>query len=153
MALIQALLIAAAIYARVSTDGQEKAGTSLDTQVAECRRLAEREGYWVSDEHIFRDTISGVSSLRPGFNGLLAAVQKGEVKVVLIHDPDRLAREPLLLMSMCEQLREAGAVVPVRTWPVGRFPRRQTDDVYSGLGGGPGAHENRRAYDAGQKEP
>ena len=122
MEMLNALLIAAAIYARVSTDGQERDGTSLDTQVAECRAFAERQGYRVSDEHIWRDTIPGVASLRPGFSGLLAAVQRGEVEVVTILDPDRLARDPLLLMTMCEQLREAGAMVLFLHGPSGNSP-------------------------------
>ncbi len=47
------------IYARVGTPGQERVGTPLDTQVATLLVLAEREGYRVSEKHIYRDTVLG----------------------------------------------------------------------------------------------
>ena len=46
-----------AIYSRVSTDGQERDGTSLDTQERACREYAQAKG-WVAAESI-KDTASG----------------------------------------------------------------------------------------------
>ena len=38
------------IYSRVSTDAQEREGTSLDTQEAACAEYARREGWTVMAE-------------------------------------------------------------------------------------------------------
>jgi hypothetical protein len=47
----------AGIYRRVSTDKQEREGTSLDEQERLCRELAEREGYEVVE--VYTDGLSG----------------------------------------------------------------------------------------------
>ena len=61
----------AAIYARVSTAGQED-GTSLDTQVAACLELAHSMGYSVDDAYIWKDQGSGADPERPGMVNLRA---------------------------------------------------------------------------------
>ena len=55
----------AVIYSRVSTDAQERDGTSLDTQERACREYAQAKG-WVVAESI-KDTASGSNLDRPGF--------------------------------------------------------------------------------------
>ena len=52
------------IYSRVSTDAQERDGTSLDTQERACREYAQAKG-WVAAECI-KDTASGSNLDRPG---------------------------------------------------------------------------------------
>ena len=49
--------VRALIYSRVSTDAQERDGTSLDTQERACREYAQAKG-WVAAESI-KDTASG----------------------------------------------------------------------------------------------
>jgi len=49
-----------AIYCRVSSDKQEKDGTSLDTQRAACLEYCQKHGYQVTNE--FSETWSGVDS-------------------------------------------------------------------------------------------
>ena len=104
-------IVYAAIYVRVSSLAQESEGTSLATQTAVLLQLAEREGYTVSQKHIFSDTIPGESTLRPGFQQLLGAIEAREVSVVLILDPDRLGRGSFEVLSLCMRISEAGAVV------------------------------------------
>ena len=48
-----------AIYCRVSSELQEREGTSLETQEAACRRYAQEQGYTVTDHHVYRDVYSG----------------------------------------------------------------------------------------------
>ena len=54
-----------AIYARVSTPGQQEEGTSLETQVAGCKRLAEQRGFQIPSELIFQEQASGADRVRP----------------------------------------------------------------------------------------
>jgi site-specific DNA recombinase len=54
----------AAIYVRVSTDGQERDGTSLDSQERACHELASSAGWQVVACE--RDTASGYTLDRPG---------------------------------------------------------------------------------------
>src|SRR4051812_49023929 len=49
---------AAAIYVRVSTEGQED-GSSLTTQEQRCRAYAVEHGWSVDDAHVYRETYSG----------------------------------------------------------------------------------------------
>ena len=59
----------AVIYARYSSDAQREA--SIADQVRLCRELAERQGWQVAE--VYADhALSGASSLRPGYQRLLA---------------------------------------------------------------------------------
>ncbi len=55
----------AAIYARVSTPGQQEDGTSLETQVAACLESAQELGDSVSPEYILQEQASGSDTNRP----------------------------------------------------------------------------------------
>ena len=55
----------AAIYARVSTPGQQEDGTSLETQVAACLESAREQGDSVPPEYILQEQASGADSNRP----------------------------------------------------------------------------------------
>ena len=101
----------AGVYARVSTQAQEDDGTSLDTQVEGGVIGALKDGYQVVDESIWRDVASGVSTVRPGLTKMMEAIERGEVELVYIYDPDRLAREALLVLNLCEQVEAAGGAV------------------------------------------
>ena len=101
----------AGVYARVSTRAQEDDGTSLDTQVEGCVAGALRDGYSVADEHIWRDTASGISTARRGLTGAMEAIERGDIELVYIYDPDRLARNALLLLNLCEQVESIGGMV------------------------------------------
>ena len=56
--------VRALVYSRVSTDAQERDGTSLDTQESACVEYAESNG-WMVVERI-RDTASGFTLDRQG---------------------------------------------------------------------------------------
>lgn len=105
------LLPRAGVYARVSTGAQEEEGTSLDTQVIACVVAALQHGYQVDEQHIWRDTVSGASSLRPGWSKAMGAVEDKEIEAVFIYDPDRLARRALLLLNLCDQVEALGGMV------------------------------------------
>ncbi|MGE4055307.1 MAG: recombinase family protein [Vicinamibacterales bacterium] len=54
----------AIVYCRVSTDAQERDGTSLDTQERACLDFARKQGWRVVEA--IRDAASGFSLDRPG---------------------------------------------------------------------------------------
>ena len=78
------------LYARKSTDVEDKQVLSIDAQLAELRELATREGINVVAELIEKQSakIPG----RPVFNAMLERIEAGEAEGILTWHPDRLAR-------------------------------------------------------------
>lgn len=86
------MLTRAAIYCRVSTDNQEREGTSLQTQLANCLKYCQDNGYDVS--YRFPETFSGLSLERPELDKLRELVRKDSIDVVVCYSIDRLSRDP-----------------------------------------------------------
>ncbi|NJN19447.1 MAG: recombinase family protein [Oscillochloris sp.] len=80
----------AALYARVSTEQQKDHGTSLASQLDQCRHYAQRHGYTTAYE--FTDDHSGTDPYRPGMNQLIDLAQCGHIDVLICYDQDRFAR-------------------------------------------------------------
>jgi site-specific DNA recombinase len=80
----------AVIYCRVSTDDQEKEGTSLETQLDACVKYCQDKGYQVA--HKFSETYSGLSLERPQLTELRRLVRANDVDVIIIYCLDRLSR-------------------------------------------------------------
>ena len=97
----------AAMYARVSTAQQED-GTSRSTQVEACVDLARSNQLEVDQAHVFEEQASGADRDRPLLNGMLKLAHAGQVQHVIVHSPDRFARDPLHLMMVTEDLAEHG---------------------------------------------
>jgi site-specific DNA recombinase len=80
----------AIVYTRVSTDAQERDGTSLETQVRACLDYAAAAGWSVVAT--VRDAASGFSLERPGMTRVRDGMRLGEFDVVLAYAVDRLSR-------------------------------------------------------------
>ena len=78
------------IYARKSTDDEERQILSIQAQLDELRMLAKKEGLQVVREYVEAQTAKEPG--RPVFNEMLAAMEKGEAQGILAWHPDRLAR-------------------------------------------------------------
>ena len=78
------------IYARKSTDVEDKQVQSIDGQLQELRELAKRENLIVVEELIEKQSakIPG----RPVFNSMISRIEKGKANGILSWHPDRLAR-------------------------------------------------------------
>jgi site-specific DNA recombinase len=78
------------LYARKSTDVEDKQIMSIDAQLFELRQFASREQLTITDELIEKQSakIPG----RPIFNDMLARIEAGEASGILSWHPDRLAR-------------------------------------------------------------
>ena len=77
-------------YARVSTDAQERDGTSLDTQERACLDFTRAQG-WLVVESV-RDAASGFSLDRDGIERVRELLRAGAADVVVAYAVDRLSR-------------------------------------------------------------
>src|SRR5919205_4274068 len=93
-------------YARVSTDAQERDGTSLDTQERACLEFARERGWHVVES--IRDTASGYTLDRPGMERVRRLIRDGAVDVVVAYAVDRLARNQIKLAVLVDEAEEAG---------------------------------------------
>lgn len=100
----------AVIYTRVSSK-EQVAGTSLDTQLAECRRFAERCGYTV--EKVFTD--AGLSAKtadnRPALQKALQHCLKRKTSALIVYKVDRLSRNTGDGIAIREMLKRGGCEV------------------------------------------
>ena len=81
------------LYARKSTDVEDKQVLSIEAQLVELRSYAKQEGLQVIDELIEKQSakIPG----RPIFGQLLKRIEAGEASGILAWHPDRLARNSI----------------------------------------------------------
>ncbi len=100
-----------AIYARVSTEKQERSGT-IESQVAQLRAMAGSDGEIVTaaDEYL-DDGISGTTLVRPALERLRDRVYDGQVDVVYVHSPDRLARRYAYQALLLDEFKRRGVEV------------------------------------------
>lgn len=80
----------AAIYSRVSTDDQQKEGTSLQTQVKACLEYCHEKGYQVARK--FTETYSGLTLERPELAKLRDVIRGNDIDVIVVYCLDRLSR-------------------------------------------------------------
>jgi len=78
------------LYARKSTDTEDKQVRSIGDQLAELRELAQREALDVVDVVVEKQ--SAKQPGRPAFNEMLDRIERGEATGILAWHPDRLAR-------------------------------------------------------------
>lgn len=94
----------AAIYCRVSTDNQEKEGTSLTTQSDACLKYCRERGY--ETPYRFVETYSGLTLDRPKLNELREIIRARKVENVIVFCLDRLSRDPTHLVIITEEMEE-----------------------------------------------
>ena len=79
------------LYARKSTESEERQILSIDSQVKEMLQLAEREGLDVveikRESHSAKDT-----GQRPVFNEIINEIREGKFNAILTWAPDRISR-------------------------------------------------------------
>jgi DNA invertase Pin-like site-specific DNA recombinase len=94
-----------ALYARVSTDEQ-----TVDPQLRDLREYAAHRG-WRDVQEFVDVGVSGAKDSRPAWNQLWDALQKGRVKVLLVHALDRLGRSLPHLVKILSTLVERDVVL------------------------------------------
>ena len=81
------------LYARKSTDVEDKQVLSIEAQLAELRALAKSEGLEISDEFVEKRTAKMPG--RSVFNEMIKRIQNGEAQGIVCWKLDRLARNPV----------------------------------------------------------
>ncbi len=80
-----------AIYARYSSDMQKP--ESIDDQIRECKRYAEKRGWRVSEEHIYTDyAVTGTDIGRDGYSKLKDAALRQAFDFIVVDDLSQLGR-------------------------------------------------------------
>ena len=93
----------AAIYCRVSTEDQEREGTSLHTQLEACLVKSKELGYEAPEQYNFSETWPGADTDRPKLNELRKLIKNRLVDAVICFSTDRLARNPIHIAIIAEE--------------------------------------------------
>ncbi len=81
------------LYARKSTDAEDRQILSIESQIAELKEFAKKENL-----SIIREFIESKTAKEPGreiFNEMLELIEKGEAEGIISWHPDRLARNSI----------------------------------------------------------
>jgi len=102
------------LYARKSTEGDERQAMSIDSQLKEMQMIAKRDGIKVVDirEERFSAKMSGS---RPVFNSVLADIKENKFNAILTWAPDRLSRNAGDL-GMLVDLMDQGKLQFIKTY-------------------------------------
>jgi site-specific DNA recombinase len=96
----------AVLYARVSTDAQEKEGT-IESQLFELRRQIDAAGHVLVKEYI-DDGISGKLLDRPALNQMRADLKTDLFDTIYFHSADRITCEVAYQTIIIDELRKRG---------------------------------------------
>ena len=113
-ALIPPLIMKYCLYARKSSEAEEKQALSIESQTKEMLIIAQRDGLNVIDtyreSHSAKDT-----GQRPVFNQLLHDIREGKFNGILVWHPDRLSRNAGDLGAVVDLLDQK-KLVEIRTY-------------------------------------
>ncbi len=102
------------LYARKSTESDERQAMSIGSQIKEMQTLAEREG--LSIVEVKQESFSAKQSgYRPVFNEMLHGLRNGQFDAILTWAPDRLARNAGDLGSLVD-LMDMNKLQHIRTY-------------------------------------
>ena len=103
----------AAIYCRVSTEGQEQDGTSLQTQLEACRKYCQARHHEVGYE--LSEAWSGLSLDRPKLDELRELVRSEGIDLVVVYSLDRFSRDPVHGVILMQELEKHGVTLEAAT--------------------------------------
>ena len=104
-------MVRLSLYARVSSDKQREAQT-IESQLEALRGYVAGEGMQIDERQVhIDDGYSGFYFDRPGLDHLRDAARDGLIDLLLVHDPDRLARRYAYQVLLLEELERFGVEV------------------------------------------
>lgn len=103
-------MTAAGIYCRISRD-PTGAELGVRRQEDDCRELAARRGWDVTDVYVDDDRSAYSGKPRPGYDRLLDDLAAGRIDAVVAWHPDRLHRRPVELEAFIDVVERTGAKV------------------------------------------
>lgn len=109
-----------ALYARVSSESQEKQAT-VDSQLAALTERAKTDGHTIiaCDSYV-DDGYSGSTLVRPALEKLRDRAAEGGLDLLYVHSPDRLARKYAYQVLLLEELSRNGVSVVFLNGPTNR---------------------------------
>ena len=114
LAIVPTIKLKYVLYARKSTEAEERQILSIDSQVKEMLQIAERENVEVID--IRRESHSAKDSgQRPVFKEILEDIRRGRFNGILTWAPDRLSRNAGDLGSLVD-LMDQKLLLEIRTY-------------------------------------
>ncbi|HEY0964237.1 MAG TPA: recombinase family protein [Candidatus Paceibacterota bacterium] len=119
------------LYARKSTDTEDKQVMSLDAQENELRKIAEREHLEIVT--VYRESMSAKAPGRPLFAEMLKLITKGKADGILCWKIDRLARNPVDGGSISWML-QSGQIQAIHTYERIHLPSDNVLMLYVELG-------------------
>src|SRR5215470_560084 len=118
-------LTRAALYARVSTEKQEREDT-VASQVDLLYKAAAASGYDIAPTSVFIDEgVSGTRLDRPALDRLRDLAAEGAFEVLLVTVPDRLARRYAYQVLLVEEFHRCGCEVVFVQHSLGASPEEQ----------------------------
>lgn len=102
------------LYARKSTEDDERQAMSIDSQIKEMQQLADREGLQVKEIRLEKHSAK-LSGQRPVFNTLIDDLRDGTFTGILTWAPDRLSRNAGDL-GMLVDLMDQGKLQQIKTF-------------------------------------
>ncbi len=109
------------LYARKSTDTEDKQAQSLDDQVKYMREIAKREDLRIIGEPIRESKSAKRPDARPKFKALLEEIDDGEIDGIICWKLDRLSRNPTD-SGRIQQLLQDGKLQHIQTAEKSYFP-------------------------------
>ena len=114
--------IAAALYARVSSEQQAQAGT-IASQVVALKARLKKEGLHFDDTLCFIDEgYSGATLIRPALERLRDLAAAGAIDRVYVHSPDRLARKYAYQVLLVDEFHRCGVELVFLNHDLGKTP-------------------------------
>ncbi len=107
------------LYARKSTDVEDKQVMSIEAQLSELRSLAKSENLEIIDEFVEKRTAKMPG--RPVFNEMVRKIQNGEAQGIVCWKIDRLARNPVDGGQISWMLQQ-NIIQHIRTYDKNHFP-------------------------------
>lgn len=111
------------VYARKSSEAEDKQVASVDSQIAELTKLAEDRNIHIV--RVYTEEMSAKAPGRPVFNQMLQDIHSGKAKGILCWKLDRLARNPVDGGNVTWMLQQ-GVIHQIQTFQRAYFP---TDNV------------------------
>lgn len=108
----------AAIYVRISKDRTGE-GLGVDRQEGDCRAMAERLGWTVTETYTDNDLSAFSGRRRKRYEELLSDIEAGRINAVICWHPDRLHRSPKELeryIDLCESRGIENQAVTAGHW-------------------------------------
>ncbi len=117
------------IYARKSSESEDRQALSIEAQTDELKRFANNHGLTIAE--IFTESKSAKRSGRPVFSAMLKALRSPDIVGILAWKLDRLSRN-LADAALLSEAMDDGLLHEIRT-PTQTFKNTSTDRFMSGM--------------------